>query len=179
MANGIEALRRQYAQLTPFERANMKLHEATTAQREAVAEALAAPTLGDAYREAGATCALVLVTGYALAQSLKADRARVANLGLALRAQAKDEIFGLDNAYDAALERAAAFGEVAEGWMTALAKLEAETGGAFGAASKLLDETYADEMLDKSRHREHGTADDSGQLEMLRHAWCAMDGENG
>lgn len=178
MASGIEALRKSYAQLTPFERANMMLIEATTKQREAVAEALVAPTLWDAYREVVFTCGLVMLAGYALAQSLKMDRARIANLGIALRAQAKGEIFAPDNAFDSALENAAQLREMAEGWLTALAKLEQETGGAFLAAAKLLDDSYTDEILDRARKRKSRPVDDSEQLAMLRYAWRAMGGEN-
>ena len=178
MANGLDSLRKGYAQLTPFERANMMLIEATTKQREAVAEALVAPSLWDAYREAAFTCGLVMLAGYALAQSLKMDRARIANLGIALRAQAKGEIFAPNNTFDTALEHAAQFREMAEGWLTALAKLEQETGGAFLAAAKLLDDSYTDEILDRARKRKSGPVDDSEQLAMLRHAWQSMDGEN-
>ncbi len=178
MASGIEALRKSYAQLTPFERANMMLHEATTKQRDAVAEALVAPTLWDAYREAGITCGLVMVAGFALAQSLKAERRRLANLVIAMKKRADGEKIVPGDAYDAALETAAQCREMAEGWLTALAMLEKETGGAFLAAATLLDDTYPHEMLAKAQQRKGGPADDSEQLAMLRHAWQAMGGEN-
>ncbi|MDR3640411.1 MAG: hypothetical protein P4L39_03730 [Humidesulfovibrio sp.] len=138
----------------------MVLHEATTNQREAVAEARAAPTLWGAYREAGLTCTFVMLAGYALTQSLKADRERVVNFGVALRAQAKGKIFGritLLAPHWNVLPHL-----VAEGWITALAK-EAERGGAFLEAAKLLDETHADEMLAKSKRRKYDSAN-FGQL---------------
>lgn len=177
MASALDSLRKGYAQLTPFERANMMLQEATTSQREAVAEALVAPTLWDAYREAGLTCSLVMLAGYALAQSLKADRARIAHLGIAMRKRAAGESIVPGNAYDTALENAAQLREIAEGWITALAKLEEETGGAFLAAAKLLDDTYPGEMLDRSSARTSGPVDDADQLATLRRSWREMGAE--
>lgn len=177
MASALDSLRKGYAQLTPFERANMMLQEATTNQREAVAEALVAPTLWDAYREAGLTCALVMLAGYALAQSLKADRARMATLAIAMRHRANEQSTVDGDEFDTRLEKSAVYRELAEAWMTALVKLEEETGGAFLAAAKLLDDTYPGEMLARSSARTSGPVDDADQLATLRRSWREMGAE--
>ncbi len=178
MASGLDALRKGYAQLTPFERANMILIEATTNQREAVVDALQPPTLWDAYHEASTSGALILLAGVALAQSLKAKRASLANMVLAMR-HLRDKKFteASEDSYFSRLDNVTELHGISQAWITALAKMEQETGGAFLAASKLLDSTYADEILAQVKKLKREPADDTHQLEQLRTAWQCVNGD--
>lgn len=178
MVSGLDALRKGYAQLTPFERANMILIEATTNQREAVVDALQPPTLWDAYHEASASGALILLAGVALAQSLKAKRASLANMVLAMRCLAREKISEeRERYYETRLDNVVQLDGISRAWITALAKMDQETGGAFLAASKLLDSTYADEILAQVGKQKREPADDTHQLEQLRTAWQCVNGE--
>jgi len=176
MISGLDSLRKNYVQMTSFERANMLLHEVTNNQREAVTKALVAPTLREAYIEAGLTCCLVMVSGYALVQSLKADRARHAGLGIALVHKGDNSPHAV---FDSVVNSITMATNSAEAWITALAKLEEETGGAFMAAAKLLDDTHPAEMLVRSGLRVDGPVDDTEQLTQLHAVWRQIgDGNN-
>ncbi len=125
--NGLSALRKSYAELTPVERASMFFTEAAGHRREEVVLALRAPTPNDVFQECKAQIAMLVVSGHALTSAFMAERRRLAVL--AMRQGSLDE----------AIEEIVPAWTRSVSWALALQQLEKETGHAFYAAVALLD----------------------------------------
>jgi hypothetical protein len=125
--NGLGALRKGYAELTPTERASMFFTEAAGRQREEVVLALRPPTANEAIQEAKAMIAMLIVAGHALTTALINERNALAFL-------AREHGFSKEKIDKAMPALTYSFSMV-----LALQKLEKETGHSFFAAASLLD----------------------------------------
>lgn len=125
--NGLSALRKGYAELTPTERASMFFTEAAGRQREDVVLALRAPTMIEALQECNAMLAMLVVAGNALTSALMNERNALAVLA------------GEDGCHKEKIAKAMPALTESFSMILALKKLEEETGHSFFAAASLLD----------------------------------------
>lgn len=153
----IETLRKSYKELTPFERAGLCIHEALGRQRESEVEALRAPTTLGKIQTTLWGDAFYIVASFAM---YKAQSAISSYLLLASFLTKEDELAKSVKLYDTAY-----------GWLNALRRLEEETGAPFIDATKLLDPTFAEQIL----HREYcNHIDDTQQYEILEQIWRSL-----
>lgn len=153
----IETLRKTYKELTPFERASLYIHEAVGRQRESEVEALRALTTIDRIKTTLWRDAFYILASFAM---YKAQLAITAYLLLSLTLQEEHELTESIKLYDTAL-----------GWIKALQRLEKETGAPFIEATKLLDPTFAEQILHKE---DCNDTDDIQQYKILEQIWRTL-----
>ena len=162
----IDALRKLYGQLTPFERAVMCI-EAVARRDESALDALEPPTLWDAFHGTKAQEALALLAFMATADSLRAESAAWAGRLLLSIEGHKGK-----KADEAKLGKYLEMLQEAErkqfAWMLALETLDNETGAVCIAIVDIFANGHAAKTLEAAKGRDIEFAD---ELEYLRDAW--------
>lgn len=168
MPIGLDALRKSYAMLIPFERVNLLLLEATITKREDILNALVAKTYDDAVKGTFIYSSFYAVASVAIIQSLRAARRseKLFAIALCFLAMGKD----FEDKFEIALQKAIQALNEVELWITALAKLEERTGAELLAMGRALDQEHVDSMLARDRTRPC-PLDNSEQFDALREVW--------
>lgn len=164
--NNIEALRKNYGQLTAAERTAL-LTNGLAERRPHVIQALSPANAGEARDAIWYRLGLVTVAALAAVQSLQDERREliVGALPMALHGGTQEQ---LANAILQTVEARAA-------WRHALQQLEKETGMPF---SKAACQFGGQDYLERNLGNEEGKpVDFRAQLELLRETWRAFCGE--
>ncbi len=172
MASGLSGLRKSYTALTAFERAVIRMRQSATNKWDVPHEALRAYSTKDALHEAAITGAFLTIAGFALTESLKAESLHYYHAAFIARdvvARKKGET--IESVVASAREKIELAEQDAEAWITALARLDKETGAAFMDTARMFGGPYVDGLLKRTAMREGCPVDDSGQYESLRMMW--------
>ena len=156
----VEALRKSYDKLTPFERASLITAEAVGQQRDGEVEALAAPTLFDSLWVTEWNFTFFAVATYAMFKAVYAEK-------LSLLAYVHSEQKSPDAPAPVGMVECM---DAAGGWIAALKRLADQTGAPLMEAGKLLDSEYAARLLD---YAEKEGLDGARQYEVLCQLWEA------
>lgn len=175
----LEILRKQYDNLQAFERAVMFL-EAVNRRDESAIDALAAPSLREAYHAHEYERLFTQIAFYAVHQSQTADSLHWLGIAGSFVTQGNEERTGKANpANDERLNRFAQHCE--EGtrrrvaWLLALHVLDEETGGACMKAARIVAGAYIDQMLEDADGygMKIDIQDITQELAVLRQMWTA------
>ncbi len=172
MASGLSGLWKSYTALTAFERAVIRMRQSITNKWDVPREALGAYSTKDALHEAAITGAFLTIAGIALTESLKAESLRYCHAAFIPRdVVARKKGQTIEAIVDAAREKVLLAEQDAEAWITALARLDAETGAAFMDTARMFGGPFVDGMLKRSTMREGCPVNDSEQYKSLRMMW--------
>lgn len=172
MASGLSGLRKSYTALTAFERAVIRMRQSATNKWDIPREALRAVSTKDALHEAAITGAFLTIAGLALTESLKAEALHYYHAAFVPRdVVTRKKGQTIESVVATAREKVLAAEQDAEAWITALARLDEETGAAFMDTARMFGGPFADGMLKRSAMRAGCHVDDSEQYKNLRMMW--------
>lgn len=155
----VETLRKEYEHLTPFEREALLVREAVGPKRDVEVDALGSRDMFEALWMSHWGNAFFTVASYAMFRAAWAERT-----GLLFLFYAEGEKEA--EREEKAVSFAGGCLDASIGWLRALKRLEEESGAPFLDSAKMLDPTYAEELLKEDRE-----IDDSKQYAALRELW--------
>lgn len=163
----IETLRKEYENLTPFEKEAMLIREATGRRRDAEIDALASRDMFDALWMTHWGRAFITVASFAMFWACWAEK--TALLFLLLDDEGKVRSVEGNNPIPDDADKCFA---ASVGWIRALKKLEEESGAPLMDCTKMLNSIYADGLLKLPAYAENDI-DFSNQYRALRDIWSA------
>lgn len=163
----VEMLRKEYEHLTPFEREAMMIREATGRRREAEMDALGSRNMFDALWMTHWGRAFMTVAGFAMFWACWTER--TALLFLMLDNEGNTRAISPQTHVPDYVEKCFA---ASVGWIRALKKLEEETGAPLMDCTRMLNSTYAEDVL-KLKAYEGEELNFSSQYASLRDIWNA------
>lgn len=163
----VETLRKEYENLTPFEKEAMLIREATGRRRDAEIDALASRDMFDALWMTHWGRAFITVASFAMFWACWAEK--TALLFLLLDDEGKGRRVNGDKHIPDDADKCFA---ASVGWIRALKKLEEESGAPLMDCTKMLNSSYAEGLLKLPAYAE-SDIDFSNQYRALRNLWDA------
>lgn len=155
----VEMLRKEYDKLTPFEREALLIKEAVGRKRDVEMDVLGARDMFEALWMSHWGNAFFTVASYAMFRAAWAERTGLLFLLHTVKGEESERE-----------EKSVSFAEgcldASIGWLRALKRLEEESGAPLLDSAKMLDPTYAEELL-----KGDGEIDDSKQYAVIRELW--------
>lgn len=173
--SSLETLRRQYEQLTPFERAVMA-SEALERLDESAIDALEPPTLWDAFHSTGDKFTFALLAFNAVYESMRGEALYwmgMAMLGGIYAKLVKEQVDGgpeYDEQADRWIDRLNEGKRSAAAWLRALAALDNEMGSACMAYARVFSGEHVKIV---AAREEYATVGYAHELDVLRSFWNA------